>query len=44
MDLLSDLNATGRTIVMVTHEPYIAERAGYQLHMKDGVIDRIQRN
>ncbi len=40
MDLLTRLNAQGKTIIMVTHEPDIAERAAHQLHMIDGVIDQ----
>jgi putative ABC transport system ATP-binding protein len=39
LDLLTRLNAQGKTIIMVTHEPDIAERAAHRLHMIDGVID-----
>jgi putative ABC transport system ATP-binding protein len=42
MDILSDLHRTGRTVVMVTHEPHIAARASHQLHMLDGKVDRIE--
>ncbi|MDQ3200340.1 MAG: ABC transporter ATP-binding protein, partial [Verrucomicrobiota bacterium] len=28
----------GRTLIMVTHDPSIAERAGRTLHMKDGQV------
>jgi putative ABC transport system ATP-binding protein len=41
LEMLIDLNRLGKTVIMVTHEPYIAERAQYRLHMKDGLIDRI---
>ena len=41
MQLLVELNNQGRTIIMVTHEPYIAAHATKQLHLKDGLIDRI---
>ncbi|MBN1457310.1 MAG: ABC transporter ATP-binding protein [Sedimentisphaerales bacterium] len=41
LQMLIDLNRLGKTIIMVTHEPYIAKHAQYQLHMKDGLIDRI---
>jgi len=41
LEMLIDLNRLGKTVIMVTHESYIAERAHYQLHMKDGLIDRI---
>jgi putative ABC transport system ATP-binding protein len=36
--ILERLNGEGRTIIMVTHEPDIAERAKRQIQMKDGVI------
>src|SRR5690606_35261816 len=36
MQLLTRLNEEGRTIIMVTHEPDIAERARRQIHMRDG--------
>ncbi len=42
LDLLIELNEQGKTIIMVTHEPYIAEHARSQLHMKDGLIERIE--
>ncbi|WP_437201586.1 ABC transporter ATP-binding protein [Planctomicrobium sp. SH664] len=38
MELLKALNAEGRTIIMVTHEPDVAEQAKRQIFMKDGVI------
>ncbi|MGD8453573.1 MAG: ABC transporter ATP-binding protein [Phycisphaerae bacterium] len=41
MGLLCELNAQGKTIIMVTHEPDLAEYAGHRLHMRDGLIDRI---
>ena len=44
MHLLKDLHAEGKTIIMVTHEPDIAEYAKYRLHMKDGRVDRIDGN
>jgi putative ABC transport system ATP-binding protein len=42
MDLISELNAQGKTVIMVTHEPELAEYAGRRLHMQDGEIDRIE--
>jgi putative ABC transport system ATP-binding protein len=42
MNLLIDLHASGRTIIMVTHEPDVADHAQHQLHMRDGKIDRIE--
>jgi len=44
MQLLADLNAQGKTIIMVTHEPDIATYAHYRLHMIDGRIDRIEQD
>lgn len=42
MDLLIELHAQGKTILMVTHEPDVAEAASHRLHMRDGLIDRIE--
>ena len=42
MALLMELHASGRTIIMVTHEPDVAAHAEHQLHMRDGKIDRIE--
>ncbi len=42
MELLSDLNKRGRTIVMVTHENDIAAWAGRRVHMRDGLIHEIE--
>jgi len=44
MQLLAELNEEGRTIVMVTHEANIARFAHSRLHMKDGIIDNIERD
>ena len=38
MDMLSDLNRDGRTIVMVTHEDSIAEYAHRKIVISDGRI------
>ncbi|MFQ5730698.1 MAG: ABC transporter ATP-binding protein [Planctomycetaceae bacterium] len=38
MRILHELNAEGRTIIMVTHEPQIAREANRQIYMKDGLI------
>jgi putative ABC transport system ATP-binding protein len=39
MELLSELNSHGKTIIMVTHEPHIAAFAERRIHMLDGNID-----
>ena len=39
MDLLLELNEAGKTIVMVTHEPEIAEWTKRHVHMRDGRIE-----
>ncbi len=41
MQYLKDLNQQGKTVIMVTHEPDIAEYSTNRLHMKDGLIDKI---
>ncbi len=38
MDLLTDINAQGTTIIMVTHEPALAERAHRNIHVRDGQV------
>ncbi|MBM3876062.1 MAG: ABC transporter ATP-binding protein [Verrucomicrobia bacterium] len=40
LDLFDQLNASGKTLVLVTHGDEVAERAHRVVHMKDGVIDR----
>jgi putative ABC transport system ATP-binding protein len=38
MDIFQDLNEEGHTIVMITHEPDIAEHAKRIIHIRDGKI------
>ncbi len=38
LDLLDELHAAGRTIVLITHEAEVAERAGRVVHVRDGRI------
>lgn len=40
LDLIDKLNADGKTIVLVTHDPKVGDRAQRVIHMKDGKIDR----
>jgi putative ABC transport system ATP-binding protein len=42
MDLLGEMNRSGKTIIMVTHEPDIAAHAQRRMIMKDGRIDRVE--
>jgi len=42
IEILKELNDLGKTIIMVTHEQYIAAHASHRLHMKDGVIEKIE--
>jgi len=43
LDLLEKVNATGTTIVMVTHDPEQANRAERQIHLLDGRLIDFQR-
>ena len=38
LDLLRDLNGTGQTVIMVTHEPLAAQYAGRTIQILDGQI------
>jgi len=38
MELLEDIHAGGTTIVMVTHDPILAERADRNIHLIDGQV------
>ena len=38
MQILYDLNAKGHTIIMVTHDPHLAEQAERVIELKDGYI------
>jgi putative ABC transport system ATP-binding protein len=41
MELLEEINATGTTIVMVTHDPALARRARREIELLDGVVRSI---
>jgi len=44
MTLLHDLHSRGRTIVMVTHEAYIADQTERTVVLRDGLIETDERN
>jgi len=39
MDVLESLNARGITLILVTHDPELGERARRQIKMRDGRIE-----
>jgi putative ABC transport system ATP-binding protein len=43
IDLFSDLHREGMTILLVTHDPGVAGRAGRVLHISDGLLSREER-
>ncbi|WP_121821134.1 ABC transporter ATP-binding protein [Halostella salina] len=42
MDLLDEVHAEGNTLLVVTHERHIAERAERIVHLLDGRIERVE--
>ncbi len=38
LELLEEINQTGTTIVMVTHDPSLAARARHEIHLLDGAM------
>ena len=42
MALLTGLHSQGKTIVLVTHNPMLADHATHRLYMRDGVIERLE--
>ena len=43
MELLEEINASGTTIVMVTHDPELAARAQRNVHIVDGIATDLRR-
>tara|TARA_B100001971_G_scaffold176263_1_gene170224 strand:+ start:408 stop:1139 length:732 start_codon:yes stop_codon:yes gene_type:complete len=44
LDILNELHAEGRTLVVVTHDDAVAARASRVIHLKDGQVDQDIRN
>jgi len=44
MNLFEELNRRGVTVVVVTHDPAIAERAPRRVLLRDGRVERDYRN
>jgi putative ABC transport system ATP-binding protein len=42
LDLFDDLHADGNTVLVVSHERHVAERAERIVHLLDGTVDRIE--
>jgi putative ABC transport system ATP-binding protein len=42
LELVDDLHASGRTILLITHEPEVASRASRVVHIRDGRLDQVQ--
>ena len=43
LNLFDDLNAAGRTLVVITHEEEVAQRAMRVIHLRDGLIAADER-
>ncbi len=44
MALLGDLHRKGHTVILITHDPQLAQQAGRRIEMRDGVIVADTRN
>ena len=44
MEIFDDLYDKGNTIILVTHEPYIAEKAHRIIRLRDGLVEVDEMN
>ncbi|MBN1846350.1 MAG: ABC transporter ATP-binding protein [Sedimentisphaerales bacterium] len=44
LQILDTLNRQGKTVIVVTHDPQVAQRAEEVIHLLDGRVERIERN
>lgn len=44
LDTFKALNATGKTVVLITHELYVAEHADRIIYLRDGIIESDKKN
>src|SRR6266567_1582471 len=44
LELFDELLATGRTIILVTHDPTVAHRCQRVIHLHDGRVHKDERN
>jgi len=44
LDLLTELNRRGKTIILITHDSDVAKRCSKVLHLKDGAFERTVEN
>ena len=44
LNILDNLKQRGKTLIVITHERHVAQRAEMVVHMLDGCIERIERN
>jgi putative ABC transport system ATP-binding protein len=44
MGIFQELNDEGKTVVLITHEPDIAQHAKRIVHVRDGKIQQDERN
>ena len=44
LDLLTELNRRGKTIILITHDSEVARRCSKVYHLKDGAFTRVDKN